>query len=164
MLRILPTKPRTSVVGSKHQFAFVASQYNASYVQGMVNAAAAEINLYMPTATLVLHQVPGSFEIPLAVQELSKAEKDKDRNHAIIAFGVVLQGQTFHAELVARTVTDALMQISLEARIPVVHCVLHCDTEEQARVRCLEEKTNRGAEAARAAMHMVQLLEEIRGV
>ncbi|MBS0660767.1 MAG: 6,7-dimethyl-8-ribityllumazine synthase [Verrucomicrobia bacterium] len=162
MLRILPARPRTNVVGAKHQFAFVASQYNPELVQGLVNGAAAEINASMPAATLVLHQVPGAFEIPLAVQELTRSNQGV--NHAIIAFGVVLQGQTFHAELVARAVTDALMRIGLEARIPVVHCVLHCDTIEQARVRCLEEGTNRGVEGARAAMQMVQMMEEMRGV
>lgn len=162
MLRILPARPRTSVVGARHQFAFVASQYNPDLVQGLVNGAAAEINASMPAATLVLHQVPGAYEIPLAVQELTKSQNGI--NHAIIAFGVILQGQTFHAELVARSVTDALMRIGLEAGVPVIHCVLHCDNEEQARKRCLEEGTNRGVEGARAAMQMIQVLEEMRGV
>lgn len=161
MLRILPARPRTNVVGARHRFAFVASQYNPDLVQGLVNAAAAEINASMPAATLMLHQVPGAFEIPLAVQELARLQED--RPHAIIAFGVVIQGQTFHAELVARAVTDALMRTGLEERLPVIHCVLHCDNEEQARTRCLMAETNRGTEGARAAMQMVQVVEEMRG-
>lgn len=162
MLRILPTRPRTNVVGARYQFAFVASQYNPEFVQGLVNAAAAEVNASMPAATLVLHQVPGAFEIPLAVQELTKSEGETYA--AVIAFGVIIQGQTFHAELVARSVTDALMRIGLEARLPVIHCVLHCDNEEQARKRCLAEETNRGVECARAAMQMIQVIEEMRGI
>ncbi len=162
MLRILPNRPRTNVVGAKYQFALVASQYNPEYVQGLVNAAASEINDAMPTATLLLHQVPGAFEIPLTVQEIARAKTDPCC--AVIAFGVIFQGKTPHADLVAHSVTDALMRIQLESHIPVAHCVLHCENEEQARIRCLEPLTNRGAEAARAAMQMVQVLEELRGV
>ncbi len=160
MLRILPARPR-QIVGAKHHFAFIASQYNPEYTQGLVNAAARELNAGMPAAQLVLHQVPGSWEIPVAVQEAARAKEG--RPDVIIAFGVVLQGATRHADLIARTVTDALMRISLESAIPVIHAVLHCEDEAQARQRCLEEKTNRGAEAARAAMQMAQVMAELRG-
>ena len=78
---------------------------------------------------------------------------------AIIAFGVILQGKTAHADLIAGSVTDALTRISLETGVPVVHGVLH-GTAAQARVRCLQPRTNRGVEAARTAMRMAQILQQ----
>lgn len=137
----------------KFRFAIVASDYNAMFVNGLVAAAQREIASALPAATVVVHRVPGAFEIPLVVQEVATRPSSVD---AIIAFGVILQGKTAHADLIAATVTEALMRISLETRLPVVHGVLH-GTAAQARVRCLQPRANRGTEAARTAMRMAQI-------
>jgi 6,7-dimethyl-8-ribityllumazine synthase len=80
---------------------------------------------------------------------------------AIVAFGVIIQGATAHAELIGRTVTEALMQISLETRVPVIHEVLLVQNEEQARERCLGDEINRGTEAARVAIRMALALGQL---
>ena len=80
---------------------------------------------------------------------------------AIIALGVVIEGETAHAALISGAVTDALLRLSLTHRIPVVHEVLFLKNEEQARVRCLEPELNRGVEAARVAVRMTQLIDEL---
>ena len=158
MLKVLPNRPR--MIGGKRAFALVVSQYNALYVQGLVDHAANEILALMPAANLVLHQVPGAFEIPIVVQEL--ASLPDRRVDVILALGVIIQGDTDHAEHLGRTVTDALMQISLRARIPIIHQVLSVKDEAQARVRCLEDKYNRGTEAARTAIAITQLMAELK--
>ena len=158
MLKVLANRPR--VIGGKRAFALVVSQYNAHYVQGLVDHAANEILALMPAANLVLHQVPGAFEIPIIVQEL--ANRRDGRVDVILALGVIIQGATDHAEHIGRTVTDALMQIALRSRVPVIHHVLSVKDEAQARVRCLEDKFNRGTEAARAAVAISQLMNELR--
>jgi 6,7-dimethyl-8-ribityllumazine synthase len=158
MLKVLANRPR--VIGGKRAFALVVSQYNARYVQGLVDHAANEILALMPAANLVLHQVPGAFEIPIVVQEL--ANRRDGRVDVILALGVIIQGATDHAEHIGRTVTDALMQIALRSRIPVIHHVLSVKDEAQARVRCLEDKFNRGTEAARAAIAISQLMAELK--
>ena len=66
------------------------------------------------------------------------------------------------AELLGRNVTDALQQIALNHRLPVIHQVLSCKDEEQARVRCIDPTYNRGTEAARAAVTMSNLLAQLR--
>ena len=66
-----------------------------------------------------------------------------------------------HAQNLARSVTDALQQIALEHGVPVINAVLSMEIEAQARERCLGSKINRGAEAARAA---VQIAEVMRGL
>lgn len=146
--------------GSKRTFALVASQYNAPYVQGLINHAVEEFARLDPAARLTLHQVPGAFEIPLAVQELLL--KPDNEIAVVIALGVILQGDTGHADHIARSVTDGLQQIALAMRTPVINQVLTCHNEEQARLRCLDPKFNRGIEAARAAINMSQMLAQMR--
>jgi 6,7-dimethyl-8-ribityllumazine synthase len=143
---------------ARFRFAIVASEYNAKFVQGLIDAATKEIRSAMPKATIALRRVPGAFELPLLVQ---KAAQSKPGVHAVIAFGVILQGKTAHADLIAGSVTDALTRIALETGVPVVHGVLH-GTAAQARVRCLQPRSNRGVEAARTAMRMAQIIHETR--
>lgn len=139
-------------------FAIVASEYNAQFVQPLVDHTFRELNMLEPGATINLVSAPGSFEIPLLVKSLAEL----DRYNAIIALGVLIQGETAHATLVAQAVTNALMDISLAHHIPVIHEVLLVENESQARVRCMEGEINRGLEAARAAVSAARSLRDIR--
>jgi len=150
------TRPRTARK-SGLSFAIVASRYNATYVQALVDFATSELNELEPGADVHLVRVPGSFEIPLAVK-LVAMEKKVD---AILALGVILQGETAHAGLIARSVTTALMSLALELRIPVIHEVLLLENAEQAQVRCLGKELNRGIEAARAAVSIARTVKEL---
>jgi 6,7-dimethyl-8-ribityllumazine synthase len=85
------------------------------------------------------------------------------RADVIIAMGVILQGQTHHAEHLGRSVTDGLQRIALQYGVPVINAVLNLDSEEQARARCLDHELNRGTEAARAAVQIATVLAELRG-
>ena len=58
--------------------------------------------------------------------------------------------------------TDALQQIAIEHGVPVINAVLSLETEQQARERCLEKKINRGTEAARAAVTVGEVLDDLR--
>ena len=149
--------------GARQTFALVASQYNPEFVQGLVDNTATELMRVMPAARLILQQVPGAFEIPLVVQELAKQAKEPGNEvNAIIALGVIIQGETDHAEHLGRTVTDALQRIALETGVPVVHQVLSCKDEAQAKVRCLDPEHNRGIEAAHTAINIAGLLAHLR--
>lgn len=145
---------------TRRNFALVASQYNAEFVQGLIDYTAKELMRLAPHSHVALHQVPGAFEIPVVVQEL--ALRKENEIDAIIALGVIFQGETAHAEHLGRSVTDALQRIALETRVPVIHQVLSCRDEEQAKVRCLDPKLNRGLEAAQAAVGIANLLARLR--
>ena len=151
--------PRRRVLGTvKRHFIIVASQFNPSFVQGLVDHFTAELRALAPAATLALYQVPGAFEIPVVVRELA-SQKSSD---AIIAVGVILKGKTNHAENLSRSVTDALQRIAVTHGLPVINVVLSFDDEEQARARCLENEINRGTEAARAAVEISNVMAKVR--
>lgn len=151
--------PRPRLGVSKRRFTIVASQFNAHYVQGLVNHATEELRVLVSGAVLTLHQVPGAFEIPIVVREIAQQE----RADAIIAIGVIIRGSSAHAEHLSHSVTNALQQIALEFGVPVINAVLSVENEEQARERCLEKKINRGIEAARAAIQIANVMAELRG-
>jgi 6,7-dimethyl-8-ribityllumazine synthase len=157
MSTLVPPRPRT--LSAKRNFAIVASKFNPEYVQGLVNHATAELRTLAIGANLALYQVPGAFEIPVVVRELALQK----RGDAILAVGVILKGQTDHAEHLARSVTEALQRIVLDHGVPVIHCVLSFDNQAQARERCLGDKINRGTEAARAAISIANVMLELRG-
>lgn len=147
-------KPR--VVAAKQTFAIVASEFNPEYVQGLVDRAAKE--LQAPVAKVSLYRVPGAFEIPIVVRELAQQK----RADVIIAIGVVLKGKTNHADNISRSVTDALQRIALDYGVPVINCVHTFSKDIDAQERCLEDKINRGTEAARAAIEIANVMSELR--
>src|SRR5260370_41964903 len=93
--------PRPKIAKGKRTFHIVASQFNRQYVQGLVDHAINELRALAPDATISLHRVPGAFEIPVVVQELAAQNKAD----AVIACGVILQGETNHAQNLSRSVT-----------------------------------------------------------
>lgn len=141
------------------RFAIVASQYNDRYVGGMLRAAVAELRQAGAGEVRVV-RVPGAFEIPVAAGAL--ARRQCPTWDAVICLGVILQGQTSHAEHVGEAVTLALSQLAVGTGVPMIHEVLVFTQEEQARVRCLSKEFNRGTEAAQTALKMARVMGELR--
>jgi|ERR1041385_9064175 6,7-dimethyl-8-ribityllumazine synthase len=156
MSKASPSPP--TIAKTRRTFHIVASRFNAQYVEGLIDHATRELRELAPDATISLRRVPGSFEIPVVVRQLAIQNK----TDAIIACGVILQGETNHAQNLSRSVTDALQRIAIEHGVPVINVVLSFDNENQARTRCLENEINRGTEAARAAVEIANVLSELR--
>ena len=142
----------------RRAFAIVASQYNPEYVRGLVDHATRELEALSPGATISTHEVPGAFEIPIVVQEIAT----RGGVEAILALGVIIRGETGHADLIGEAVTHALLDTGLRYRLPVVHEVLLLDNEEQARARTLGTELNRGTEAARIAVSMAKTMADFK--
>ena len=137
------------------RFAIIASQYNAEYVDSMLRAARRTLRAAKARSVQVV-RVPGAFEIPVVAQRLAGLGVD-----AIICLGVILRGQTTHAQFIGEAVTRALMDIQLEHQVPIVHEVLLLENHEQARARCLAPKHNRGLEAAQTALVMAGVMRDL---
>jgi len=151
----IPSRPQ--LFSERCHIAIVASKYNLVYVDSMLDAARDELQLIAPNTTLAVYRVPGAFEIPVTVEKLLRTTE----TDAVIALGVIIRGETEHADLVGASVTDALQNISITHAIPIVHEVLLVNDEEQAEARCMGEEINRGTEAARTAVNMVSLFKKM---
>ncbi len=144
---------RTRARKSGRDFAIVASQYNARYVDSMLRAAQSELRRAGGKVQVV--RVPGAYEIPVVAAKLSTVHP---RPAAIICLGVILRGETTHAAHIGEAVSRALMELQVANGVPVIHEVLLLENELQAKVRCLDPQHNRGREAAQTALKMGQVM------
>ncbi len=131
----------------KKRIGIVAGMFNQEYVDGMLKACLKSLG---STMTEIV-RVPGAFEIPLAAQRLL----EKKQINAVIAFGVIWQGKTAHADLIGSAATHFLMDLMLRYNKPVIHQILMVQNEKQAKERCFGKKLNRGREAAEAALMLM---------
>jgi len=101
--------------------------------------------------------VPGAFELPLAASALTA----DGRYDAVVTLGVVIRGGTPHFDYVCRAVTDGVREVARDTGVPVAFGVLTCDDVNQALARAGEGESNKGREAARAAVEMACLLRAL---
>lgn len=102
--------------------------------------------------------VPGSFEIPLAAQELAQSGSVD----MVVCLGVVVRGDTPHFDFVAGEASKGVGAVGLSTRVPTSFGVVTTETMEQAIDRAGGKHGNKGAEAALAAIEMVALLRALR--
>jgi len=139
------------------EFAIIASNYNSRYVDGLLRAASAELKR-AGAKPVKIFRVPGAYEIPVIAAKLAQSPTPPT---AIICLGVVLRGETTHAQNIIEAVSHAFALIQVQYAIPVIHEVLLLENEAQARARCLNRKHNRGREAAQTALEMARLIREL---
>lgn len=103
-----------------------------------------------------VHTVPGSFEIPLVGSALAKSGKVD----ALIGLGIIVEGETQHARLLAEQSARGIMDVQLQYEIPFAFEVLYVEDIEQARKRAMGDH-NKGKEAAHAVLHSLAKLHTI---
>jgi 6,7-dimethyl-8-ribityllumazine synthase len=111
----------------------------------------------IPSAQVDRFQVPGCFEIPLAAQRLAALK----RYDAIIVLGAVIRGDTYHFDLVANECARGVMDVSLRFNVPIIFEVLATYTRRDAVSRAGNNRSNKGYEAAQAAIQMLQALSQL---
>jgi 6,7-dimethyl-8-ribityllumazine synthase len=141
------------VDGAGFSVGIVAARYNHTMVDALLQQVTGQLQAAgVKEKKIRVYRVPGSNELPTAVQYLAKAAK----SDVIVALGVIIRGDTLHYELVAEASSQGLMRVALDSRIPVINGVIVAENQKQAADRCLG-KINRGAEFARAALEMAGL-------
>lgn len=137
-------------------FGIVAARWNEAITNGLVEGALRALREAGQPAPLIVWAT-GSWEIPLLAQTLI----ERRGVAAVAAVGCILQGQTSHAELLAREVSAALMRIQLETRTPIAWGILTPTTTRQALARSGPTDENRGYEAVWAALESLEAMRAI---
>jgi 6,7-dimethyl-8-ribityllumazine synthase len=154
-----PPESRGSLSAKGFRFGVVVSRFN-SFITDRLLAAALD-SLASTGATprqIQTVRVPGSFEIPVAAKKLTAAAK----YDAIICIGCVIRGETSHYEYICAEVARGIQLAQMDTGVPMIFCVLTCDTLEQAVDRAGLKGNNKGADAGLAAVEMASLLRKIR--
>jgi 6,7-dimethyl-8-ribityllumazine synthase len=139
-------------------FALVVSRFNSFITERLLTAAVDALQRSgAASADIEVVRVPGAFELPLVAKKLAaKGEYD-----ALIAIGCVLRGETSHFDYVCSETARGLQLAQMDTGVPVIFCVLTCDTLEQAIDRAGLKGGNKGFEAGLAAIEMARLSEKI---
>lgn len=152
--RVAVTRP--SAAGGA--YAIVASEYNGRYVHAMLRAARRVLKAAGARRIHVV-RVPGAFEIPVVAAALARQQPPWS---AIVCLGLILRGETVHAQQIGDTVSRLLGEIAVNTGVPVIHEVLLLENTAQADKRCLSPEHNRGAEAAHTAVAMARVMRTLR--
>ena len=146
-----------SLDGSGLRVAVVASRFNDTIVQRLVDGAASCLTKHgVADDDIDLYWVPGAWEIPVVSQRIAKA----GTVDAVVALGLVVRGQTAHFEYVAGE-SAALGRVALETGVPMSFGVLTTENWEQAQDRAGGKMGNKGWEAAQAALETATLLKTL---
>jgi len=140
--------------GKKLYIGIVQARFNESITDALAAACLAELEALGVNPKHIDHvRVPGALEVPVAL--LALAEKDK--YDALIALGCIIRGETYHFELVANESGAGVSRIALDYQLPVANAIITTENVEQAVAR----QTDKGRDAARVAVEMANLLDEI---
>ena len=131
----------------------VQARFNAAIGDRLRDGCIAELAaLGVAEDDIEVVSVPGALEIPLALRLLAES----DEFDALVAIGCVIRGETYHFELVCNESAAGITRVQLDALLPVANAILTVENAAQA-----EARIGKGAEAARVAVEMALLSEEL---
>ncbi len=140
--------------GRKLAIAIVQARFNEGVTNALAQACRAELAaLGVQTRNIDHVMVPGALEVPLALQALA----EKNSYDALIALGCIIRGETYHFELVANESGAGVTRVALDYQLPIANAILTVENMDQAIAR----QTDKGRDAARVAVEMANLLEDI---
>lgn len=146
------------VASENDRFCIILARFNDFIGSKLLSGAVDELKRHgVKEENIEVVRVPGAFEIPIIAQKTALSK----RYQAIIALGAVIKGATPHFDYVSNEVAKGVAQVSLNTGIPVTFGVLTTDNIEQAIERAGTKSGNKGADAARTAIEMVNLIKSI---
>ena len=141
--------------GRKLYIGIVQARFNESITNALALACKAELAALGVQEKHIDHVlVPGALEVPVALQALA----ERNRYDALIALGCIVRGETYHFELVANESGAGVSRVALDYQLPVANAILTTENMEQAIAR----QTDKGRDAARVAVEMANLLDDIQ--
>jgi 6,7-dimethyl-8-ribityllumazine synthase len=156
----MPRVVEGECVGSGARFALAVARWNSLVTERLLAGALDALRRHgVADEAITVVWCPGSFELPMVVYELAHS----GLYDAVIALGALIRGETPHFDYIASQVAAGIAQAGWQTRVPCIFGVLTTDTLEQALERAGGKQGNKGAEAALAALEMVNLLRKLRG-
>jgi 6,7-dimethyl-8-ribityllumazine synthase len=157
--KLQPGKIDGGLSAAGFRFGIVVSRFNnfitdrllAATVDALERAGAASKDVDVV-------RVPGAFELPLVSKKLAMTGK----YDALVAIGCVIRGETTHYDYVCSETSRGLQLAQMDTGVPIMFCVLTCDTLEQAIDRAGLKGGNKGFEAGLAAIEMAHLSRKLR--
>ena len=141
-------------VGAGKRFGIVVARFNHFVTEPLLEGALAALKDYgVRQEDITIARVPGTFELPPLAARLARS----GRFDAIIAIGAVIRGGTPHFDYVAGEAAKGTAEVAMRTGLPVAFGILTCDTVDQAVERAGEGASNKGYEAAQAAIEMADL-------
>ena len=149
---------RGETLGAGRRVAIVASRFNELVTTKLVEGACAGLSHHgVVPEDVTVAWVPGAFEIPVAAKQCASS----GAFDAVICLGAVIRGDTAHFEYVAGPCAEGIQLAALETGVPIVFGVLTTENLDQALQRSDLDGDNKGEEAARTALEMVDLLRRL---
>lgn len=140
------------------KIAIVVSSYRPEVTDNLLKHCVVTLKVKgLEEKQIDVFRVPGALEIPLVSKKLAK----KKIYDAIIVFGAVYKGKTYHFEQVANECVRGCINVSYEYEVPVVFEVLCVYNPKDALNRAKGKADNRGVEGAVTALHMIELFSKI---
>jgi 6,7-dimethyl-8-ribityllumazine synthase len=141
------------------RFALVVSRYNDFVTDRLQTGALAALTAAgAAAAEITVVRVPGAFEIPIAAHHAATS----GAYDAIVCLGCVVRGETPHFEYLASAVAHGLTGAAAATGVPITFGVLTTNSIEEAIERAGEGPSNKGWEAATAAIEMVGVVAQLK--
>ena len=139
------------------RFGVVVSRFNEAITKELLDGTLNHLRRSgVSEAAIQVAWVPGAFEIPLALKQISESKPD-----GLIALGCIIRGETSNYAHIAQSVTDGIQRVMLDCRIPVGFGLLTVENFDQAIARSGGKVGNKGREAAQSAIEMANVLAQI---
>ncbi|MDR1222162.1 MAG: 6,7-dimethyl-8-ribityllumazine synthase [Tannerella sp.] len=137
----------------------VVSEWNRSITEKLLEGACNTLEKHhVPADSMIVHYVPGSFELTFGAQQIAKY-CDVD---AVIILGCVVRGDTPHFDYVCEGVTQGIAALNAAQDIPVIFGLLTTDNQQQAEDRAGGKHGNKGDEAAITAIKMIDFVCKLK--
>ncbi|KAI1005486.1 hypothetical protein K3495_g2737 [Podosphaera aphanis] len=121
-----------NVDGGRLQIGIVHARWNTTIIEPLLAGAMSRLRASgVKDENIIVESVPGSWELPIACS-MMLASKHLD---AVIAIGVLIKGETMHFEYIANAVSEGLMRVQLDTKIPLIFGLLTVLNEDQAKCR-----------------------------
>ncbi|WP_297951527.1 6,7-dimethyl-8-ribityllumazine synthase [uncultured Lactobacillus sp.] len=144
---------------NNYRIAIVASKFNEIVTHHLVDGAVATLKQFGVLEDQIdIYWVPGAFEIGFTAKKLVI----QNNYDGIMTLGAVIKGETDHYSMIIQNVTNAIMQMNLEAKVPVTFGILTTENIEQALQRAGLKAGNEGALTAQSLLEMISLNKQIK--